>query len=44
LCLFLELTLLWALVCSLGGNKLDLDTVKMIAELLKTNTTITDIR
>ena len=29
--------------CSLGDNNLDLDTVKMIAELLKTNKTITSI-
>ena len=30
--------------CSLGYNKLDLETVKVIAELLKTNTTITNIK
>ena len=34
---------LWGSFCSLGSNSLDLDTVKMIAELLKTNTTITSI-
>ena len=35
---------LWPPLCSLGYNKLDLDTVKMIVELLKTNKTITNIR
>ena len=41
--LYLELISLWGSFCSLGRNGLDLDTVKMIAELLKTNTTITSI-
>ena len=34
---------LWPPFCSLGYNNLDLDTVKMICELLKTNTTITSL-
>ena len=37
------INLLWPTFCSLGGNDLDLDTVKMICELLKTSTTIASL-